>query len=183
MSIATQPLVTVAEFEKMPDPPDGSKMELVRGEVILMPPQARHGIFCFRSARRLGNFVEDNKLGWVTTNDTGVVLERTPDTVRGPAVAFWSIARQPTMPEGYFEIPPDLAAEVLSPGDRRADVRAKIREYVFYRVPLVWLVDPEARTVTVYRGSMRGTELDEADDLDGGDVLPGFSCKVAEFFA
>jgi Uma2 family endonuclease len=87
------------------------------------------------------------------------------------------------MPEGYFEIPPDLAVEVLSPGDRRADVRAKIREYVFYSVPMVWLVDPEARTVTVYRGSMRGTELDEADDLDGGDVLPGFSCKIADFFA
>jgi Uma2 family endonuclease len=184
MSIATQPPVTIAEFEKMPDPPDGSRLELVRGEVIVMPPpKARHGIFCFRFARRLGNFVEDHKLGWVTTNDTGVVLERAPDTVRGPDVAFWNIARQPAMPEGYFEIPPDLAVEVLSPGDRRADVRAKIREYVFYSVPLVWLVDPEARTVTVYRGSMRGIEWDEADELDGGDVLPGFTCKVADFFA
>ena len=109
-------------------------------------------------------------------------MERTPDTVRGPDVAFWSIARQPTMPEGYFEIPPDIAVEVLSPSDRSKDVRAKIREYVFYSVPLVWLVDPETRTVTVYRGSMRGTELDEADDLDGGDVLPGFTCKVSDFF-
>ncbi|HUR54737.1 MAG TPA: Uma2 family endonuclease, partial [Gemmataceae bacterium] len=160
------------------------RLELVRGEVIVMPPpQARHGICCSRIDRRLGNFADAQKLGWVTSNDTGVVLERTPDTVRGPDVAFWSIARQPAMPEGYFEIPPDLAVEVLSPGDRRTDVRAKIREYVFYSVPLVWLVDPEARTVTVYRGSMRGMELDDTMDLDGGDVLPGFSCKVSDFFA
>lgn len=61
-------------------------------------------------------------------------------------------------------------------------MRAKIKEYLFYGVPLVWLVDPETRTVTEYRGTMRGTELDEADTLDGGDVLPGFSCKVAELF-
>jgi Uma2 family endonuclease len=110
------------------------------------------------------------------------VLERGPDTVRGPDVAFWSIKRQPEMPEGYFLIPPDLAVEVLSPDDRRGDVRAKIKEYVFYSVPLVWLVDPETRTVLVYRGNMRGTELGDDDALDGGDVLPGFSCKVADLF-
>ena len=183
MSTVQQPLVTVAEFEKMRDPEDGSQLELVRGEVVIMtPPQGKHGICCSEVARLLGNFVKPNKLGWVTSNDTGVVLEREPATVRGPDVAFWSLKRQPTMPEGYFEIPPDLAVEVLSPNDRRSDVRAKIKEYVFYSVPLVWLVDPEARTVTVYRGSMRGTELDESDTLDGGDVLPGFSCQVADLF-
>ena len=184
MSIATQLPITLDEFEKMPDPADGSRLELVRGEVVAFPlRQARHGICCAEIIRVFGNYVEDKKLGWVTSNDTGVVLERTPDTVRGPDVAFWSIARQPAMPEGYFEIPPDIAVEVLSPNDRRSDVRAKIREYVFYSVALVWLVDPETRTVTVYRGSMRGTELDEADELDGGDVLPGFRCTVSDLFA
>jgi Uma2 family endonuclease len=183
MSTVRQPLVTLAEFEKMPDPADGSRLELVRGEVVVMPPpKGKHGICCSQIAWVLQNFVKPRKLGWVTTNDTGVVLERGPDTVRGPDVAFWSIARQPQMPEGYFLIPPDLAVEVLSPDDRRGDVRAKIKDYVFYGVPLVWLVDPETRTVTVYRGGMRGTELDESDTLDGGDVLPGFACPVAELF-
>ena len=184
MSTVLQPPVTVADFERMSDPDDGSKLELVRGEVVVMPPaKGRHGICCSAIAWLLNNFVRPAKLGWVTTNDTGVVLERGPDTVRGPDVAFWSVARQPAMPEGYFEIPPDIAVEVLSPNDRRADVRAKIKEYVFYGVPLVWLVDPETRTVLVYRGSMRGTELDETAALDGSDVLPGFSCKVADLFA
>ncbi len=183
MSTVRQPLVTLAEFEKMPDPKDGSRLELVRGEVVVMPPpKGKHGICCSQIAWVLQNFVRPRKLGWVTTNDTGVVLERGPDTVRGPDVAFWSIARQPQMPEGYFLIPPDLAVAVLSPDDRRGDVRAKIKDYVFYGVPLVWLVDLETRTVTVYHGSMRGTELDESDTLDGGDVLPGFACPVAELF-
>lgn len=86
------------------------------------------------------------------------------------------------MPEGYFQIPPDLAVEVLSPDDRRADVRAKIKEYVFYSVLLVWLADPELRIVTVYKGSMRGVEFEENDLLDCGNVLAGFSCKVADLF-
>jgi Uma2 family endonuclease len=184
MATVQQPPITVAEFERIRDPEDGSNLELVRGEVVVMPPaKGKRGVCCQRVSRLLGNYVDPAKLGWVTTNDTGVVLERGPDTVRGPDVAFWSIARQPEMPEGYFLIPPDIAVEVLSPDDRRKDVRAKIKEYLFYSVPLVWLVDPETRTVLVYKGSIRGTELDESDTLDGGDVLPGFSCKVSDLFA
>lgn len=183
MATVQQKLMTVEEFEKLPDPPDGSKLELVRGEIVVMPPpKARHGICCSRVGRLLGNHVDTQTLGWVTTNDTGVILERGPDTLRRPDVALWSITRQPTMPEGYFEIPPDLVVEVLSPGDRRGDVRAKVKEYLLHGVPLVWLVDPEARTVTVYQGNLRGTEFDEADVIDAGPVLPGFSCKVADLF-
>jgi Uma2 family endonuclease len=183
MSTVQQPLVSADEFARMPDPADGSRLELVRGEIVEMPPpKGKHGIVCSEVAWVLKNFVKPKKLGWVTTNDTGVILEKEPDTVRGPDVAFWSIARQPQQPEGYFLIPPDLAVEVQSPDDRRKDLRAKIKEYLFYSVPLIWLVDPETRTVTVYRGTMRGTELDETDALDGGDVLPGFSCKVADLF-
>ncbi len=182
-TVTTKP-ITAEEFALMPDPADGSKMELVRGEVVFMPPpKGRHGIVCTRIVLRIGTFIESKQLGWMTCNDSGVILEREPDTVRGPDVAFWSITRQPEVPEGYFEIPPDLAVEVLSPDDRRAKVREKIREYLTSGVKLVWLVDPESRTVTVYAGSIRGTELDATDALDGGDVLPGFSCGVGDLFA
>ncbi|HET6572487.1 MAG TPA: Uma2 family endonuclease [Fimbriiglobus sp.] len=183
MATVERPLLTVEEFMKLPDPPDGSKMELAKGEVVLMPPpKGRHGVICSRIDRRVGNFVDEHKLGWVTANDAGVVLERGPDTVRGPDVAFWSIVRQPTIPDAYFEVPPDLAVEVLSPGDSRKAAQAKIKEYVFYGVRLVWLVDPKARTVTVFAGTIQGKTLDESGTLDGGDVLPGFTCKVAELF-
>lgn len=183
MATVRQPPITIDEFTKMPDPADGSRLELARGEVVAMPPpKGRHGICCSKIAWLLMNHANPARLGWVTTNDTGVILDRGPDTVRGPDVAFWSIARQPVVPDGYFEIPPDIAVEVLSPDDRRKDVRAKIKEYLFYGVRLVWLVDPDARTVTVYQGKPRGTELDEEDMLDGDDILPGFACKVADLF-
>jgi len=183
MATVTTKLITAEGFAQMSDPADGSKMELVRGEVVLMPPpKGRHGIVCGKVARLVGNYIDARKLGWLTCNDSGVILEREPDTVRGPDVAFWSIVRQPDVPDGYFEIPPDLAVEVLSPDDRRARVREKIREYISNGVKLVWLVDPESRAVTVYAGSIRGTEFDTADTLDGGDVLPGFSCLVSELF-
>ena len=166
----------------MPNPADGSKQELVRGEIFEMPPvKGRHGIIASRIDRKLGNFVDARKLGWVAV-ESGTILDRDPDTVRGPDVSFYSIARQPQMPEDYFEIPPDLAVEVLSPDDRRKKVREKIAEYVASGVRLIWLVDPDAETVTVYAGSMRGTEYGPTDALDGGEVLPGFACPVADFF-
>lgn len=182
MSAIATPLITAEEFGRMPDPVDGSKQELVRGVVVKMPPpKARHGVVQSRIDRLLGNFVDARRLGWVVT-ESGTILERDPDVVRGPDVAFYSVTRQPTLPEEYFEIAPDLVVEVLSPDDRRGAVRAKVREYVAAGVRLVWVVDPETQTVLEYRGSLRGTEYDEADTITGADVLPEFTCKVADFF-
>jgi Uma2 family endonuclease len=182
MSAISTPLITAEEFGRMPEPPDGSKQELVKGVIVTMsPPKARHGIVQLEIGTLLRAVVKPNRLGWVVT-ESGTILEQNPDTVRGPDIAFYSILRQPTAPEDYFEIAPDLAVEVLSPGDRRAAVRVKIAEYITAGVPLVWLVDPETRTVLEYRGSLRGTEYDEADTISGGDVLPEFTCRVADFF-
>ena len=175
-------LITAEEFGQMLNPADGTRQELVKGEIIAMPPvKGRHGIVASRIDRKLGNYVDVRKLGWVAV-EAGTRLERDPDTVRGPDVSFYSIDRQPEMPDGYFEIAPDLAVEVLSPDDRRRKVREKIAESVANGVRLVWLVDPEARTVMVYSGNTRGVEYVEADTLDGGDVLPGFTCPVADLF-
>lgn len=182
MTALLNKLVTAEEFAKFPQPPDGSKEELLRGEVITMPPpKGRHGYVQAMIAYLLMNVVRPRKLGWVLT-ESGVVIERDPDSVFGPDVSFYSIARHPNQPEDYFEIPPDLVIEVLSPDDRRKKVHEKIKDYVKNGVKLVWLVDPEVRTATVYAGSLRGTELDESETITGGDVLPEFSCKVAEFF-
>ncbi len=180
---ATLPkLLTAEEFGKLPNPVDGSKQELVKGRIVQMPPvQGRHGIIVSRIDRRVGVYVETHKLGW-TAVESGVVISTRPDTVRGPDFSFYSIARQPQMPDGYFEIPSDLVVEVLSPDDRRPRVLAKIREYIDAGVKLVWLVDPETNVVTVYSGNMRGVEHHDTDTLDGGTVLPGFTCPVADLF-
>lgn len=182
MSAVITQLITAEEFGRMPDPADGSKQELVKGVIVTMPPpKAIHGIVQSEIASLLRNLVKPKRLGWIVT-ESGTIVGRDPDTVRGPDVAFYSITRQPEVPPDYFEIAPDLAVEVLSPDDRRSRVRVKIAEYIAAGVRLVWLVDPETRTVLEYRGSLRGTEYDEADTLTGADVLPEFTCRVADFF-
>ncbi len=174
--------ISAEKFAEMPNPIDGSRQELVRGEIEDMPPvKGRHGIVQLEIGSILRAYVKPRQLGWLAV-ESGTILERNPDTVRGPDVAFYSMARQPEMPEGYFEIPPDLAVEVLSPDDRRKNVREKIAQYVASGVKLVWLVDPEAQTVMVYSGTTRGIEYGDTDSLDGGDVIPGFTCTVAELF-
>ena len=183
MSVTTGKLLTAEEFALMPDPPDGSKQELVKGVVETMPPPGGlHGFCCSRVDRRLGSFVEANGLGYVFANHTGFIWDRDPDSVRGPDVSFWSKERLPEIPTGYILIPPDLAVEVVSPNDHFSRINRKLREYFDRGVPLVWVVDPLDRSVTVYRSGTDYAILGEADHLDGGQVLPGFTCRVADLF-
>ncbi len=176
-------LITAEGFGRMPERDDGAHDELVRGEVVVVSPLpgAMYGMVCSNVGGVLNEYVERTRFGWVVGR-AGVILSREPDTVRAPAVAVYSFARQPAPPTDYFEIAPDLAVEVLSPHAKRSAVRAKIAQYVAAGVRLVWLVDPETRTVLEYRGSLRGTEYDEADTLTGHDVLTEFTCRVADFF-
>ncbi len=184
MATIAQKLITAEEFSQMPDPPDGSEQELVRGEVITMPPPGGlHGVCCCKTGYRLSSFVEANQRGTVATNDTGIITERDPDTVRGPDVAYWSFERLPEVPAGYIETPPDLAVEVLSQWTKMRQLRIKIQEFFRRGVRMVWVIDPEGRTVTVYRTPDEGRVLHESATLSGEDVLPGFSCRVAELFA
>jgi Uma2 family endonuclease len=183
MSVGTQKLITAEEFFRMPEPTDGARQELVRGVVVTMPPPGgRHGACCSRVDRRLGAFVEDRGLGTVCANDTGFITERDPDTVRGPDVAFWKRDRLPEVPEGYIEIAPDLAVEVVSPTDHYSRVQNKVRHYLARGVAMVWVVDPEDRSVTVYRSMQHAQILAETDLLSGEDVLPGFTTPVADLF-
>jgi len=173
-------LMTAEEFASKED--DGNLYELVRGELIDMSrPNGDHSQIQFQIAWLLKNLVTPNKLGWVG-GEAGVVTERDPDTVRGPDVYFYRIERLARPPKSFIELAPDIAVEVISPSDTRPAMRRKVREYIASGVRLVWVVDPETKTVMVYSGSMQGVEHDEADTLDGGEVLPGFTCKVADLF-
>jgi Uma2 family endonuclease len=181
MATVARKLITAEEFLQMPDPPDGSQQELVRGEIITMPPPGGlHGVCCSKTNYLLCNFAEANQRGIVTANDTGIITERGPDSVRGPDIAYWSSERLPEIPAGYIETPPDLAVEVLSPSTRMRQLRNKIREYFSRGVRMVWVISPEDRTVTVYRTADEGRLLHESATLSGEEVLPGFSCRVAD---
>jgi Uma2 family endonuclease len=180
-TIAGRKLITAEEFIRMPDPLDGSRQELVRGVIETMPPPGtRHGVCCSKIDRRLGNFVEEQDRGTVASNDCGFVSERDPDTVRGPDISFWSKERLPEVPDGYAEVPPDLAVEVASPTDHHARLMQRVHHHLTHGVRLVWVVDPEDRSMIVYRSLQDMKFLQENDLVSGEDVLPGFSCRVAD---
>jgi Uma2 family endonuclease len=184
MATVQQKLITAEEFMNIPDPPDGSQQELVRGVIITMPPpKGRHGVCCSNVTYFIRAHVGAQKLGWVTCNDAGFILERDPDSVRGPDVAFWLRSRVAEVPEGYFEVPPDLAVEVLSPSDTASKLQSKLDHYLRVGVRTTWVVDPEVRSVTIYRPGEQLRTLDDTETLEGGDALPGFSCRVADLFA
>lgn len=185
MSTAAPPKLTAEEFARLPEPADGSKQELVRGEVVTMPPPGfRHGMVQTNIACLLQPFARAQRLGRVTV-ESGVVTEEDPDTVRGPDVAFWGVQALPVgqTPVGYAEVPADLVVEVLSPSDSRRKVANKVAEYLASGSRMAWVVDPEDRTVTVYRKAGEGRLLWEDATITGEDILPGFECRVAEFFA
>ena len=114
----------------------------------------------------------------------GIRLEREPDTVREPDIAFISAERMPldVRVRGYSEVVPELVVEIVSPSDSRDSVHDKAYMWLFHGVALVWVVDPETRTLAVYQIGSPRVILTEEDTLDGSPVLPGFSMPVTEVF-
>jgi Uma2 family endonuclease len=184
MATLTEKLLSAEEFARLPEPADGSKQELVKGMVVTMPPPGfRHGVRQVRLVTLVDHYARATRRGRVTV-ESGVITERGPDTVRGPDVAFWSAEKIPLdqEPEGYPDVSPDWCAEVLSPSNTMKKILDKIREYFAAGVRLVWVIDPEDRTVRVYRGADEGKIYHESATLTGEEVLPDFSCRVAELF-
>ncbi len=177
--VATKP-ISVEEFEAMLL--EGA-WELVDGEMVEVTPSAnRSGWISGRVFSRLEQFVDFKKIGWAFPTETGFVLFNDRATVRSPDAAFVRRDRLPELTDHFVPIPPDFAVEVLSPSDRLADALAKVAMYLQAGVELVWLVDPAARTVTVFRPDDSIAVLHEGDMLEGGNVLPGFNLLVADIF-
>ncbi|MCV2488238.1 Uma2 family endonuclease [Geodermatophilus sp. YIM 151500] len=175
------PPVTAAQLIDLPD--DGLRHELVEGTLRTMTPAGgEHGRIGARLLIRVGVFVEAQQLGEVFTAETGFWLARDPDTVRAPDVAFVRADRVPdARVPGFVPLAPDLVAEVVSPTDRAVEVAGKALSWLDAGVRLVWVVDPENRTVTVHRPD--GASVLRAQDvLHGEDVLPGFALPLRELW-
>ncbi len=163
----------------------GVRGELIRGVLCeTMPAGQRHGKIVAKLVAALVNFVDVEGMGTVVASDSGVWLERDPDTVREPDIAFTSVDQLPLGEDipGYAEVVPDLVVEVASPSDSRREVHDKARMWLSHGVRLVWVVHPEARTVDVHRSDAAVSTLAGDDALDGLDVLPGFACDVSAVF-
>ena len=177
-------VITAEELLRMPD--DGFRYELVRGELRKMAPSGHeHGRVAMRFGSRLAQHVDAQNLGVVYAAETGFLIDHDPDTVRAPDVAFVCHDRLELADQtrGYFPAAPDLAIEVVSPGDTYSEVEEKAMTWLAAGTRLVLVADPRKRTVTRYRGFDDITILTEADTVDGGDVVPGWTIRVAELFA
>ncbi|MGO9600897.1 MAG: Uma2 family endonuclease [Isosphaeraceae bacterium] len=183
MASASQPLLTAEEFGRRTDP--GYPEELVRGRIVTMtPPGRRHGQVCSKVDRILGNFAEERDLGHVLSNDSGVITERGPDTVRGPDIAFYSYDRIPKgpLPSSYGPEIPELVFEVRSPGDRWRELTLKAGEYLSAGVSFVVILDPDAQTAVVYGGDEPPRVLGPDDELTFPELLGDFRVRVGRFF-
>ena len=164
--------------------------EGVKGELIMgvlhkkVSSGLEHGQIVLNIGSPLHQFVRARRLGRVIGSDTGIQLEHNPDTVREPDVAFISAERMPldVRERRYAQVVPDLVVEIVSPNDRPLPVFDKAQMWLRHGVRLVWITDPEARTITALPQSGPTRTFTEADTLDGGDVLPGFSCPVQDIF-
>jgi Uma2 family endonuclease len=176
-------LLSAEEYGRLPD--DGRKTELVRGEIVeVNMPYPRHGQICARIAYLIQRFLDDHPLGHVVTNDSGVVTEHNPDTVRGADVAYYSYARVPPGPmprNQYLTVVPELVIEVRSPTDRWRAVIDKVNEYLTAGVDAVCVVDdPTERALVFDDDGIHPWDRDGT--LEFPKVLPGFSVPVRRLF-
>jgi len=184
--MATVPgnLLTAEQFALLPDP--GVPTELVRGRVITLSlPTPRHGQICCKIARIVGNHAEEHNLGHVIVNDSAVVTERDPDTVRGGDVAFYSYSRVPPgpFPPGYLDVTPELIFEVRSPSDRWPRLLAKVAEYLIAGVSVVCILDQTSEAVQLYRVEELPQTLHDEDELHLPEILGELKVAVRNFFA
>lgn len=181
--MTTTAKVTAEELLHMPD--DGFRYELVKGELIKMAPAGKeHGKLAMRLGWRLAQYVESHGLGEVCAAETGFHLSSNPDTVRAPDAAF---VRQSRVEEagsvaGFWPGAPDLAVEVISPSDTYSQVQDKALHWLNAGTLMVVVVDPRQQTVTVYRSLTDIVILTTGDELEGKDVVPGWTLPVDELF-
>jgi Uma2 family endonuclease len=171
---------TFDEVVRLPD-----DAELVDGQVVAKNMGTESSYVGAQILFRLVLHVKPPVGGWVLTSDAGYrCFPRRPKLVRKPDVSFIRPGRLPgeRLPQGDTLIPPDLAVEVVSPNDLYYEVDRKVSEYLDVNVPMIWVVNPDTRSVLVYLPGGVVRRLSGNDEIDGGDVLPGFRCRLSDFF-
>ena len=174
--IAHENPITLEEFLEN----DFEGYEYVKGELVPMaPPSMEHGEISIKVIRYLDLHVHTHQLGHLYTAETTFQLG---DRVVKPDVAFVSTNRLPEDRRQGSPVPPDLAVEIVSPSDKHYDITEKAFAYLKSGTRLVWVIEPVAKTVMVYRSETDFTLLACEDTLTGEDVVEGFTCSVSQLF-
>jgi Uma2 family endonuclease len=181
-TVAVEKTYTIADYEALPE--DGKRYELVAGKLIEMAGgREDHARISSILNSYLGMYVIQNKLGVVYNSDARFITvggER--PTVRQAGVSFMQTDR---VTRGVVTIPyaPDLAVEVISPGNDFVEIERKVREYCRAGAQLVWVIEIEDQVAHIYRaGSNQRQTINVDDELDGEQVVPGFKIKLGRLF-
>ena len=180
---AKQKIWTDAEFMALNR--DGHRYEIVNGELIDMGNSgAKHGYVCSILMTLLGGYVHLQKLGAMFDSSTAFKMKS--GNKRSPDVSFMAKERLQgldDLPDGFLEGAPDLAVEILSPGNTVAEIHDKLVEYFENGARLVWVIHPQEQYVLVYRSSQEPDRLlKSVNSLDGEEIVPGFTLPIAELF-
>ena len=179
MSLVALPSATAAELLALPD---AEQWELIDGQFVERPMGA---LAVWVAGQIFGALFAYAKAhgGWVFGDGAGYrCYVDDPERVRRPDASFIRADRLSTIPSGFLTLPPDLAVEVISPTDLYYEVEAKVAEYLAAGVRMVWLVNPDNQSVRVFQPGLSTTQLEVNDMLHGGDVLPGFACRLSDVF-
>jgi len=179
MSIAAQ----ITTVEQLWNANIREPCELVRGELRMMSPgNAEHGWVIMNVSAPLATFVKENELGYVFGAETGFVIARDPDSVRAPDFAFVVNHRiTGEIPKKFFPGPPDLAVEILSPGNSASEMQEKTEDWLNSGCREVWLIDPQRKTASISRLSGSSVLVKTVETL-ASELLPGFELQVSELF-
>jgi Uma2 family endonuclease len=186
MTVSTETEITPEELLKLPD---NVGYELVDGKLVERHMGTESSEIAIRIAILIGIFLRNHSLGKLFGSDASYqCFPKAPKMIRRADLSFIRFGRLPgdKAPKGHCRIAPDLAVEVVSPGDTAEEVDTKVSEYLEVGVRLIWVVHPSTRTVAVHRPAgaplSSPARLTAADTITGEDVLPGFSCPVKSFF-
>ncbi len=172
------------DFAHRPENRD-KHLELERGRIVEMSlPGERHGVVCGNVTGMLANFTFHRRHGYVCANNTGIIVEYDPDSVRcGDVTLYDEVRRYVELHRKYSDRAPTLLIEVLSQNDGPEKVLRRVLGFLAMGVALVWVIEPESRTLTVYRAGKEPVNFTAAEEVTGEEVLPDLRCKVADFFA
>lgn len=183
MATATT-FLTAEQFAALPDTMHRS-IELVKGNLVEMnPPMPRHGEICSNIDFLLRLYLKDHSEGRVVTNDSNVLIERDPDTVRGADVAYYSYQRVPKgpLPPGFLPVAPELVFEVLSPNDRWSEMHSKIADYLTAGVQAVCVLDDSTRTLQAFYSDRPLQVYSAQEEFTLPEILSEFRVRVEKFF-
>lgn len=182
--MSVKQLITAEELWNMPEA-SGKRFELVDGELVEVPGASGvHGLIALLVGSLIRAFVTEKRIGVAFGDGTAYILQSKPDLVRIPDASYVSWDRIPEggVPDRFMPLAPDLAIEIVSPGDTAQEVYDKVHQYLDAGTLMVWVLWPRYQAVTQYRANGHVQEFSAEDVLDGGNVLPGFRVMVSDLF-